>query len=56
MDDICVRAAKEADAKALLDIYAPYVAKTAITFEYEIPSVEEFKERIANTLKSTRIL
>lgn len=51
MDDICVRAAKESDAKALLDIYAPYVAKTAITFEYEVPSVEEFKERIANTLK-----
>ena len=28
----------------LLAIYAPYVEKTAITFEYEIPSIEEFKD------------
>jgi phosphinothricin acetyltransferase len=34
------------DAKELLDIYAPYVEKTAITFEYDVPSVNEFEERI----------
>jgi len=34
------------DAKALLEIYAPYVRDTAISFEYEIPSIEEFSERI----------
>ena len=32
-------------------IYAPYVEKTAITFEYEVPTVQEFKNRIASTLK-----
>ena len=37
-----------ADAKELLEIYAPYVQKTAITFEYEVPSVEEFEKRITN--------
>ena len=34
------------DAAALLDIYRPYVEETAITFEYEVPSLEEFTERI----------
>lgn len=36
------------DAKELLGIYGPYVEKTAITFEYEVPSVEEFEGRIRN--------
>ena len=43
--------ATEADAKELLDIYAPYVRKTAITFEYDVPSVAEFSRRIRNTLQ-----
>lgn len=34
------------DAAALLEIYAPYVEHTAITFEYTVPSLEEFRERI----------
>ena len=34
------------DAKELLDIYAPYVENTAITFEYEVPGLEEFENRI----------
>lgn len=34
------------DAAELLKIYGPYVEKTAISFEYEIPSVEEFANRI----------
>ena len=34
------------DAEALLAIYAPYIRETAITFEYEVPSVEEFQNRI----------
>ena len=36
------------DAEELLDIYAPYVKYTAITFEYDVPSVEEFRQRIVN--------
>ena len=35
-----------ADADRLLEIYAPYVENTAITFEYEVPSIEEFEGRI----------
>lgn len=36
------------DAEELLAIYAPYVRDTAITFEYEVPSLPEFQERIRN--------
>lgn len=36
----------EADAPALLEIYAPYVEQTAISFEYAVPSAEEFRGRI----------
>jgi L-amino acid N-acyltransferase YncA len=46
-----IRLASEKDAEELLQIYAPYVTDTAITFEYEVPSVVEFAERIRNTLK-----
>ena len=50
-DRITLRVASLEDAEALLKIYAPYVQKTAITFEYEVPSVKEFRERMENTLK-----
>ncbi|NLL76892.1 MAG: N-acetyltransferase [Clostridiales bacterium] len=46
-----IRIAKKEDAKQLLAIYAPYVTNTAITFEYEIPSEEEFRNRIIRTLE-----
>ena len=49
--DLIVRAAAPEDAAALLEIYAPYVEKTAITFEYAVPSPEEFAGRIARTLE-----
>ena len=41
-----IRDAQETDAKALQAIYAPYVEHTAVTFEYNVPSVEEFRRRI----------
>lgn len=41
-----IRFSKESDAAELLAIYAPYVENTAITFEYNVPSVEEFAQRI----------
>ena len=46
-----IRIARAEDAEELLRIYAPYVKETAITFEYEVPTVEEFKERIIKTLQ-----
>ncbi|MHB1278435.1 MAG: GNAT family N-acetyltransferase [Bacteroidia bacterium] len=37
---------EESDYAACLDIYAPYIRDTVITFEYEVPTMEEFSERI----------
>lgn len=45
-----IRTATVEDAEAILAIYAPYVTDTAITFEYEVPGIEEFRERIRHTL------
>lgn len=50
MENIVIRPAVPGDARALLDIYAPYVTDTAITFEYEVPSEAEFCARIASVL------
>ena len=46
-----IRFAKPSDARSLLDIYAPYVENTAITFEYEVPTIENFANRIEKTLE-----
>lgn len=35
------------DAPQLLRIYAPYILETGVTFEYEVPSEEDFRARIA---------
>lgn len=45
-----IRPATPDDAAALLRVYGPYVEKTAITFEYEVPTLEEFRRRIETTL------
>lgn len=49
--EIRIRTAELSDAERLLEIYTPYVTDTAITFEYEVPSVEEFRRRIGHTLQ-----
>lgn len=48
---ITIRNAMLEDAERILEIYDYYVKNTAITFEYETPSVEEFKERMEKTMK-----
>ncbi len=51
MEKIEIRVAKPENAAELLAIYKYYVENTAITFEIETPSLEEFKSRIEKTLK-----
>lgn len=51
MEKIMIRTARIEDAKDLLDIYGYYVKNTAVTFEYEVPSEEEFQSRISRTLE-----
>lgn len=50
-EDIKIRTAKLQDAERLLEIYAPYVTQTAITFENDVPTVEEFTARMAGVLE-----
>lgn len=49
-DDLYLRVVSPNDAAALVRIYAPYVEKTAITFEYTVPAEAEFRARIEKTL------
>ena len=51
MQNIQIRAVCGDDAEALLSIYRYYVQNTAISFEWEVPSLEEFRARIVHTLK-----
>ena len=52
IEEITIRPVTEADAEKLLAIYAPYVTDTFVTYEYTVPTVEEFRERIRNTLQA----
>ncbi len=46
-----IRSAVVSDAERLLEIYSYYVENTAISFEYKTPDLNEFRNRIENTLK-----
>lgn len=50
MSNITIRMATVEDAEDILKIYNPYILNSAITFEYEEVSVEEFQGRISNVL------
>ena len=43
-----IRIATEADVPQMLAIYAPYILNTTYTFEYDVPSEEEFLQRFRN--------
>lgn len=43
-----IRIAKPNDVAAMLAIYAPFIANTAVTFEVETPSLEDFAKHIAH--------
>ena len=45
-----IRIAKETDSPALAAIYGWYVENTAVSFEYEAPTAEEFAGRIREIL------
>lgn len=48
MGIIKIEDATVSDVRELLAIYGYYVLNTAITFEYDVPTVEEFEKRIRN--------
>ena len=51
-NEITIRKATKTDAEAIQTIYAPYVRETAISFEYDVPSVEEMAKRIEEVQKT----
>lgn len=51
MTDISILDVHISDSDELLKIYEPYVLNTAITFDYEVPTSEQFKKKIENISK-----
>ena len=51
MSTITVRDAKIEDAARILEIYAYYVEYTVISFEWDVPSLEEFENRMRDIMK-----
>lgn len=49
--DVFIRLAKKEDIASIVEIYAPYVLNTAITFEYAVPSLAEFQNRYETILQ-----
>ena len=43
-----IRTVQLSDVEAILKVYAPFITDTCISFEYVVPSVEEFAQRIAS--------
>lgn len=48
-----IRLVKPSDAPDILNIYAPYVLNSTITFELEVPSVANFTKRIEHYLQES---
>ena len=51
MSRVIIRSAAPEDAPRLREIYAFYVVHTAVTYEYDVPSPEEFRGRMERTLE-----
>ena len=51
MSEIKIRITTIDDAEKILEIYSPFVEKTAVSFEYEVPSLEKFRQRMKHILK-----
>ena len=49
---IKVREVQISDAQRLAEIYSYYVINTAVSFEYEAPTAEEFVKRINHTIEN----
>ena len=49
--DLLIRLATIQDAARILAVYEPYIKGTTITYEYEVPSIEEFEKRISNIME-----
>ena len=46
---LSIREVQISDASRLAEIYSYYVKNTAVSFEYEVPTADEFEKRIKHT-------
>lgn len=46
-----IRFAMERDLGRILEIYGPYITDSTVSFEYEVPSLEEFTQRFRQIVK-----
>ncbi len=51
MNEVWINPVTPDDAPALAEIYGYYVANTAVSFEYDPPTAEAFRDRITHTLE-----
>ena len=51
MKNVEIRPADIGDAEDILKIYAYYVTETAISFEYDVPTLDDFKGRMEKILE-----
>lgn len=49
-NNFIVRLVEKNDAASILNIYGPYVLNTAITFEYDVPTIDEYMNRIETAI------
>ena len=52
MSEYKIRDVRIEDANRLVEIYSYYVSNTAVSFEYDVPSVSEFENRIKHTTEA----
>lgn len=51
-----IRTASPSDAAGVLAVYAPYVEQTTVSFEVDVPSMEEYAKRIEHKLAATTFI
>lgn len=51
MSKLHIREASIKDASRILEIYAPYIRETTYSFEYKVPTLQEFEARMAGIMK-----
>ena len=51
-----IRTARESDVEAILEIYSPFILKTAVSFEIKVPTKKDMWERISGILKDLPFL
>ena len=50
-NDLIIREVHLEDAVRLVEIYSYYVLNTAVSFEYTVPTTEEFEDRIRHIVE-----